>query len=129
MDLARDGRFEEAAEVRDRYRALGRTLERRRTWTALQQAGSIIAAGPDGSGALIEPGRLVAAWEQGDQSPLLAPAAATEPIATIPLDGVDAAEAALVWKWLGSPGVRLLDIAGSLSLPCHPVEMLERIAV
>ena len=29
-DLARDGRFEEAAEVRDRYRALGRTLERRR---------------------------------------------------------------------------------------------------
>lgn len=125
---ARAARFEEAAWVRDRHRALARALERRRAWSALQQAGTVHASGP-GGGALIERGRLVAAWPDGDRPPLL-PATRTEsPTEEAARSVIDADEAHLVWRWLMSDGVALDDADGPLGLPVHPVEALERIAV
>ena len=125
---ARAARFEEAAWVRDRHRALARALERRRAWSALQAAGTIRATGRDG-GALIDRGRLVAAWPDGDRPPLL-PAARTElPTEDVARSVVDAEEAHLVWRWLMSDGVALDDADGPLGLPVHPVAALERIAV
>ncbi|MEX1208890.1 MAG: DEDD exonuclease domain-containing protein [Acidimicrobiia bacterium] len=127
-DHARAARFEEAAWVRDRHRALARALERRRAWTAMQRAGTVHATGPDG-GARIERGRLVAAWPDGDRPPLL-PAIRTEhPTEEAARSVIDAEEAHLVWRWLMSEGVALDEADGPLGLPVHPVEALERIAV
>ena len=126
-DHARAARFEEAAWVRDRHRALAHILERRRAWTALQRAGLVRATGPDG-GALIDRGRLVAAWPDGDRPPLLPRGDANRPFEAAPRSVTDAAEAHLVWRWL-SNGVRLEEADGPLELPAHPVPALERIAV
>lgn len=127
-DHARAARFEEAAWVRDRHRALARALERRRAWSAMQRAGTVCASGPDG-GALIERGRLVAAWPDGDRPPLLPAAHTDQPVQDAATSVIDAEEAHLVWRWLMSDGVALDDADGPLGLPVHPVETLERIAV
>ncbi len=125
--LAREQRFEEAGWVRDRHRALGAALERRRAWRAMQEAGLLRLEGDDG-GALIDRGRLVAAWPQGERPPLLpdaVPAAIEEAARTT----VDAEEAHLVWRWLETGAVRLIDATAPLALPARPVPVLTRIAV
>jgi DNA polymerase-3 subunit epsilon len=125
---ARAARFEEAAWVRDRHLALGRALERRRAWSALQRAGMIRATGPDG-GALIDRGRLIATWPDGDRPPLLPAVAAVPEVSEVARSVIDAEEAHLVWRWLTGEGIVLEDAEGPLDLPAHPVARLERIAV
>ncbi|HSM01096.1 MAG TPA: DEDD exonuclease domain-containing protein [Acidimicrobiia bacterium] len=127
-DLARRSRFEEAAWVRDRHRALARALDRRRSWGAMQRAGMVRAAGPDG-GALIERGRLLAAWPDGDRPPLLPAGSSPGDLTEAAPSVVDAEEAHLVWRWLMSEGVRLVEADGPIGLPSRPVARLERIAV
>lgn len=128
--LAREGRFEEAGWVRDRHHALARALERRRAWQALARGGLIGAEHPETGGALIERGRLVAAWEAGSRPPLLPlPACSAEEPPEVPADLGDAEEAEILWRWLGRRGVRLLESSGSLALPARPVRRLERIEV
>lgn len=128
-ELARAQRYEEAAWVRDRYRALARSLSRRRAWEVMTAAGSIRAEGPDGA-ALVEAGRLVAAWCDGDRPPLFA-AAEPKPDDTPPvaLTLADAEEAHLVWRWLTSGTVRLAEVTGTLREPRHAIPALEAIPV
>ena len=126
---ASERRFEEAGWVRDRHRALATALHRRRVWASLQRAGSLWAEGPDG-GAVIESGRLVAAWPATSSPPLdaaLVDSAGGGP--EVPLAMADADEAMLVWQWLDRPAVRLVEAVGRLDLPRHRVPTLERIAV
>jgi DNA polymerase-3 subunit epsilon len=128
--LAGDERFEEAAWVRDRHRALARAIERRRAWQVLQAAGTIHAVTQDGSAAaLIERGRLSAAWADGRHPPLTPVAPDTGSGPDVPPDLGDAEEAHLVWRWLTSGDVRLVEAAGVVAEPCARVPVLDRIAV
>ena len=126
--LAAELRFEEAGWVRDRHRALGRALERRRAWGALQRAGMVRAAGPDG-GALIDRGRLIASWPVGDRVPLLPFGGGDADPVEVPRNVADAEEAHLVWKWLTGGEVSLVDCDRPIDLPARPVGSLTRIAV
>jgi DNA polymerase-3 subunit epsilon len=124
---ARDRRYEEAGWVRDRYRSLARAIDRRRAWQVLQQAGMLWAEAPSGDGALIERGRLIAAWGGGEQPPLLAPAHLDQPAPQTPPTVADAEEAHLLWRWLETTGARIIDSSAPFSLPAHPVPPLERL--
>ena len=118
-DHAAAERFEEAAWCRDRIRALGRSLRRRRAWQALQRAGTVVAESGDGEGAVIERGRLVAAWRRSPPPlPLSVPG---DDVAQVPPTVAAAEEAHLVWRWLSSPGIRVIEASGPLCLPTHPV--------
>ena len=64
--LAADERFEEAADVRDRADALAAALRRQRRYDQLRRAGRIRLELDDGSGALLDGGRLIAAWSAGE---------------------------------------------------------------
>ncbi|NIS00418.1 MAG: endonuclease, partial [Gemmatimonadetes bacterium] len=121
-------RYEEAGWLRDRYQALARAIERRRAWLALQQAGGLWAENVNGEGALIERGRLVAAWSVGGQAPLLEPRPEDDSPQT-PATVAEAEEAQLIWRWLQQPGVRVVDSTGPLALPRHPVPELSGLDV
>src|SRR5262249_35144186 len=68
LGLAANERFEEAADVRDRARALAHALRRQRRYDAVRDAGRLVITFGD-TGASFEQGRLVQAWA-GDQLPL-----------------------------------------------------------
>jgi hypothetical protein len=78
----------------------------------------------------LERGRLVASWSNRTPPPLL-PAPEAEPEFAPPVPGTlaDADEAHLVWRWLTSGDVRLVDASAPLMMPASPVRALERIAV
>jgi DNA polymerase-3 subunit epsilon len=125
--LATESRFEEAGWVRDRRRALERALERRHAWRMMQEAGTILASGADGS-ALVERGRLAIAWSDAAAPPLLphpVGSGADETPATVG----DDEEAWLIWKWLRSPGTRIERAEGPIDPALVSVPRLERIAV
>ncbi len=63
--LARAQRYEEAADVRDRAAALAGALRRQRRFDGLRAAGRVRLALPDGGGAELHHGVLVAAWGSG----------------------------------------------------------------
>lgn len=123
--LANEQRFEEAAAVRDRHRALARALQRRRAWQALQEAGTIEVEGADGDRAVIRHGRLLHAWKTASHPPLVAtPSEAATPSFPVPGDVLAAEEAHLLWRWMTGPGSRLIHAEGSLVLPAAPVRSL-----
>ncbi len=122
-DHAARERFEEAAVGRDRYRALARALERRRAWEALNGAGMVWAEQADGQGALIERGRLVAAW-RGDRPLVPVTTGQDEPWPEVPPSVAQAEEADILWRWLTESRVRLADATGPLALPAAPVPEL-----
>jgi DNA polymerase-3 subunit epsilon len=127
-DYAAAARFEEAAEIRDRHRALTRALEDRRIWRALRDAGTLWAEAADGDAALIERGKLVSAWAGTDAPPLM-PAVVAPPSPELVPDSVAAAEEArLIWRWLDRPGVRIIDATAPLALPRHRVPALTSLA-
>ncbi len=121
---ARAERFEEAAWCRDRARALARSLRRRRAWQALQRAGTIRAESADGDGALIHAGLLLAAWRR-QAPPLAMPPPPSDEPPPVPPSVAAADEAHLVWRWLASDGVEIVDAAGPLSLPVCRVPAVE----
>ena len=126
--LAAEDRFEEAAWIRDRHKALAASLMRRRAWVALQTAGTVHAASTDGSGAaLIEQGHLVAAWNDGRHPPLMPISAAPTDGPPLPPDLIDAEEARLLWRWLASGKVRLVAATGIVAEPRMPVQTLEHL--
>lgn len=126
--LASTQRFEEAGWVRDRHRALADAIRDRHRWRSLLDAGDLVVEAPDGEGAVVHFGRLVATWK-GDRPlpvPLSQPSEATEVAPTI----VDAASMRLVWKWLETPGTRVAHVGSTgLALPLRPATPLESIAV
>lgn len=121
--LAREQRYEEAAWVRDRYAALARAIERRRTWQAFETAGRIWASGPDGM-ACIDNGTLVASWTGGGSPPLLAPYVGPDAERQVPPTVAAAEEAQLVWAWLTAGSVRLVEANHPILSPAAPVPTL-----
>jgi hypothetical protein len=86
----------------------------------MEAAGLLWAIAPDGAGAVIERGRLVATW-QGDTPLVAAPMDDGAPFPETPPTVGDAEEAHLVWQWLNRPGTMLLDATAPLILPAQPV--------
>jgi DNA polymerase-3 subunit epsilon len=123
-ELARDQRFEEAADLRDRYRAVARALQRRRAWGALRRAGTIWLEDGEGDGAIVGDGRLLAAWNHDGAPPLVAMIPPDGDGSGVPESVAAAEEAHLVWRWMTRPGVRIADASGPLSLPSRPVPEL-----
>ena len=121
--LASEQRFEEAAWVRDRHRALARALDRRRAWAAMTAAGRMELESIDGERVVVEAGRLVAAWPVGGPIPLIPPPETSHPSPVPPSVSV-AAEARLIWRWITDGQVRLIDADAPLALPRHPIPEL-----
>jgi DNA polymerase-3 subunit epsilon len=127
-DYAGTARFEEAAEVRDRHRALGRALEDRRNWLVLRGAGLLWAEDGAGDSILIEDGRLVASWSNPDQPPLGATCVASGEPFDVPRSVVDAEEARLLWRWLDRPDVHIVETSLPLATPRQRVPVLSTLA-
>lgn len=123
-ELAAAQRFEQAAWVRDRYQALARTLEARRRWQALQSAGRIELASIDGERVVVDYGRLVASWREGEPRPPVPPPVEADPT-PVPPSMAAAREAALIWRWMFERPVRITRSDGPLDLPVRPVKMLK----
>jgi len=122
--MASDRRFEDAAEVRDRYQSLARSLGRRRAWQALSAVGTLWAEDEDGDGVAICHGRLVGSWNERSQPPLVAAEPPVVPGTPVPASVQAAEEAHLIWKWLERDGVSILQSTGTLSLPLRPIPSL-----
>lgn len=121
ISYAMEQRYEEAGWARDRYRALARSLDRRAAWQAMSQAGLFVAEHVGGDGALIDSGRLVAAWRDGAQV-LHEGTGDVDPLEVPPSVQV-AEEADLVWQWLTTDSVRIVTSTGPFRMP-HPVPVL-----
>lgn len=110
--------------MRDRYRALARSLRRNRSWQALAGAGVIRAESHDGDGALIDHGRLAVAWNDKTPPLLAALDGADIDPPLIPPSVIEAEEAELVWKWLCGGDVELIETTSPLSMPSAPIPEL-----
>jgi DNA polymerase-3 subunit epsilon len=106
-------RYEEAGWVRDRYRALAASLERRREWHELQAAGTLEARDDAGEWVSISGGRHVRSWSARDGRPLMAVIERPDRTPVPPTVGM-AAEARLLWKWLGRKRTRIMSADGRL---------------
>jgi hypothetical protein len=106
-------RYEEAGWTRDRYRALAAALERRREWQELQAAGTLEASDDTGEWVSICGGAHVRSWSEQEGRPLMAVAEPPERTAVPPTVGI-AAEARLLWKWLGRKHTRIMSTEGRL---------------
>jgi DNA polymerase III subunit epsilon len=130
LEVARDGRFERAGELRRRLHVVARTLEEHRRLAALAGVDHLVAArrvggdGPDEPPrvevAVVVRGRLAAtAATPDDGRPLAALVAAALPgpagAPTLDLEEVDpfdAEERRLVLAWLDRPGTNLVSTSG-----------------
>jgi DNA polymerase-3 subunit epsilon len=120
--LVEDQRFEDAATLRDRWTSLERAFSHHRAWTALQRADRIDATGPDGVSATIRKGHLLAAWRQPGQMPLLSTAVTTDECHATSMAAGE--EAALIWRWLNGPEIRLDSVSGTLTCPSSQLPTL-----
>lgn len=121
QQLSDQQRFEDAARLRDRHRALARAADRRRAWRTLTGAGTVWAQSDSGEGAVIDSGRLAAAWI-GIEHPLVAAGDARS--SDVPPTVEVAEEAGLIWSWLTGGGVRLVDATHPLAMPAFAVPAL-----
>ncbi|MGY1855910.1 DEDD exonuclease domain-containing protein [Modestobacter sp. SYSU DS0290] len=122
--LAAEGRYEDAALLRDRVAVLVRAVQRRQRLESLATVPEMVLARPDGAGgwqlSVVRRGRLVAAGvaERGRSvRDCLAELRATAETPTGP-DGELAAtvdETELVLRWMEKPGTRLVEVAGTLA--------------
>ena len=127
LRVALDQRFEEAAELRDRHRALTLTLTDRQRWRALEDAGVIWAERASGEGALIDHGRFVAAWGSDGAAPLTPTSMGHRGSDTPPSIAL-AKEARIVWRWLEGPDITIIDTTRPFSHPLRRPQQLERLA-
>jgi DNA polymerase-3 subunit epsilon len=125
-DLAVQQRFEEAGWMRDRYRALARSLERRRAWQTLNRAGMLRMETSAGDGAVIERGRLTVAWADNNR-PAFYPTGTDLDTSwpAVPTSVQDAEEAHLLWQWLTGSGAVLLDSSQPLHMPAIRIPELQ----
>jgi DNA polymerase-3 subunit epsilon len=119
--LAASRRFEQAADVRDRCRALAAAIDTRRAWQALDDAGMVWAEDAGGDAVAVDRGRLAAAWARPDPPPLLA-APTDDAGPETPPSNLAAEELRLLWRWLDRPGVVVVHSTAPLRLPstCAP---------
>lgn len=123
--LADDRRFEDAARVRDRYRSLAQSLERRRAWQSLSGAGTVWAQDASGDGIVVRHGRLIASWNARTSLPLVEAHAPIEDGSQVPGSVAEAEEHRLIWKWLNRDGVHIVQSTGTVSLPIRPIPVLD----
>jgi DNA polymerase-3 subunit epsilon len=115
-------RFEDAAQLRDRWESLSRTLASRRAWNSLQLAGRIEATGPDGVSVEIDRGHLSAIWPDERQKPLTIPE--PDKVMNHAFSTVASEEAALIWRWLAGASIRVTAVSGVLACPAIRVPPL-----
>jgi DNA polymerase-3 subunit epsilon len=124
--LAAEGRYEDAALLRDRIAVLVRAVRRRQRLESLAAVPELVLARPDGSGgwhlSVVRRGRLVAAGGAPVGSSVreaLAGLLATAETPTGPDDEAAASvdETELVLRWLEKPGTRLVELTGTLASP------------
>ncbi len=114
--LAASQRFEQAADVRDRYRALAAAVHTRQVWQALSAARLVWAEDASGDAVAIDHGGLAAAWPPTDPAPLLAAGDIGDASETPPT-ALAAEELRLLWRWLDRPGVRVVHSDAPLLMP------------
>jgi DNA polymerase-3 subunit epsilon len=120
--LAHELRFEEAGWARDRHEALARAIEVSRAWVALSRVGVCELESDDGSHVLVDHGRLISTWKAGSGPPLRpAPDIGEGPGFDVPDSVETAEEARLIWRWMETRPVRLVDATGNFALPIRPV--------
>jgi DNA polymerase-3 subunit epsilon len=123
--LAAQNRYEEAGWLRDRHQALARAIDRRRIWNSLTQVGFCEVESEDGCRVLIDHGRLIATWRLDRTPPLRpAPTLGEDRPREVPGSVEMAEEAELVWKWLDTNEIRLVEATGFLALPARRVSRL-----
>ena len=123
--LSSEQRYEEAGWARDRHDALARAIDTSRTWVALGALGVCEMEGEDGSHVVVDHGRLVCTWRAGASPPLRpAPEVGDEQENRVPDSVETAEEARLIWNWMKSTPMRLIDATGTLALPTRPVVRL-----
>jgi len=121
--LAREQRYEEAGWIRDRHDALVRALRRRWDWSALAGAGWLELEQADGTIALIDHGRLVETRSAGGSPPLGNGLVGLVPVPEVPPSVEVAEEAAIIWRWLETGWVRLVECTGSFAYPANRIEL------
>ena len=123
--LAGQHRYEEAGWLRDRHGALARAIDRRRIWRSLADLGFCEVESREGCRVLIDHGRLVSTWRL-DHAPLLrpAPTLGEGEHHQVPHSVEMAEEADLIWRWLDTNEIRLVEATGFLALPSHQVRRL-----
>ncbi|MDH3306029.1 MAG: DEDD exonuclease domain-containing protein, partial [Acidimicrobiia bacterium] len=122
IELATSQRYEEAAWMRDRYRSLARSLERRAGWQAMVRAGRVWAEDSNGDSAVIDRGRLVAAWKAPNR-PFMPPEVGADEQTDVPPSVEVAEEARLLWSWLASDTVRVVEASGEVAAPAPIPEL------
>ena len=122
--LSHEQRYEEAAWTRDRHDALVRALRKRWEWQALTGAGWIEIEHADGTTAVIDHGALVETRPAGEPPRLRN--RLPEPVSvSVVAPSVEASEeVSIIWRWLESNQVRLVECTGTLSYPLQRVERL-----
>lgn len=115
-DLADSQRYEEAAWLRDRHTALSNALQLRTIWHSLCRAGLIRLEDSSGRQTTIDHGRLVDGPLQDVDDTLIDIGSGWDPVPAPPSVAA-AEEARLVWRWLESEPLKLLDCTGALALP------------
>jgi DNA polymerase-3 subunit epsilon len=119
--LAAAGRYEEAADMRDRAAALSRALSRQRRLDALRRAGRLEVEVPGEGWAVVDQGLLHAAWAAGTTMPALlsSPRPAGSDATASPLARELADEVATVAAWLEARAgrLRIVDCERALAWP------------
>jgi DNA polymerase-3 subunit epsilon len=111
--LARQERFEQAADVRDRAAALANALRRQRRLDALRRSGRVELRLRNGSGAELVAGRLARAWAPGELGLGAADGfaglgdPADDPDVARPASPAVAAEVLAVASWLDANAARI----------------------
>lgn len=134
--LAAGERFEEAASHRDRLAAFVRAAARTQRLAALAAVPQLVAARRLSGGGwelhVVRFGRLAAAgtspWGAHPRPYVdaLVATAETVPAPPAPLPAATAEEAECVLRWLGEPGVRLVEVEGTWSSPAYGAGGLSR---
>ena len=121
--LAGEQRFEEAGQVRDRHRALARALETRHRWRSLVSAGIVELEHEGGHRLVIDHGRLAETSLATSSVPQL-PADVSAAASEVPPSVEAAEEANVLWHWLASGSLLLLDTTGPFSSPARQISHL-----
>ena len=125
--LAQQERYEEAAWVRDRHDALADALRRRWEWRALQHAGRLEVESPDGTVTIIDHGRLATTLDAFELPQLGAPEQMPSELTTeVPPSVQVAAEASIMWNWLATSTLRVVESGGPLAFPIADVRRLAK---
>ena len=121
--LADSQRYEEAAWLRDRHTALSNALQLRAIWHSLTDAGVIRLEDGSGRKITIDHGRFVEG-SFGDTDQIVNEWAEDVSHLQAPPSVAVAEEARLVWRWLESEPLKLLDCTGNFALPARRIVKL-----